>query len=192
MSLELLSKNTADVFNAFIKQPHWNKVELQEGIKKLLLEIRESVGSQEEYLETLLGNVIFQYAHTNTALSFLTECIEEEQFFPQESFQSIMADVPRQIEESNFIIENMPRFKELVYKGSTIEEQVVHAEWFFVHTKLVNNLLVEFIGTFLHLDNRDFMANYLEYSSKVVIDAITQFCETYSNLIIEELNPVTK
>ena len=191
MSIELLSKNTADIFNSFFSRSNWHKVELEEGIKTLLLQIRESAGSQEEYLETLLGNVTFQYANTNTALSFLTQCIEEEQFFSQESFQSIMVDVPRQIQESNFLFENMTRFKELVYQGSTIEEQVVHAERFFLNTKLVTDLLVEFIVTFLHEDARDFMVNYLEYSSKVVIDAVMHYCQTYSNLILDELNSVT-
>jgi hypothetical protein len=41
LSIELLSKNTADVFNAFFSQPNWHKVELEEGIKTLLLQIRE-------------------------------------------------------------------------------------------------------------------------------------------------------
>jgi uncharacterized membrane protein YwzB len=103
-----------------------------------------------------------------------------------------MADVPRQIQESNFLFENMPRFKELVYKGSTIEEQVFNAERFFLNTKLVNDLLIEFIGTFLHQDNRDYMVNYLEYSSQVVIEAVMHYCQTYSNLILDELNSVTK
>jgi len=54
LSIELLSQNTANVFSAFIRQPNWDKVELQEGIKEVLLKISESAGSQEEYLETLL------------------------------------------------------------------------------------------------------------------------------------------
>ncbi|PLS01902.1 hypothetical protein [Neobacillus cucumis] len=188
MSIELLSKNTAGVFSTLIRQPHWEKVELQEGIKKVLLQIRESASSQEAYLESLLRNVTFQYANTNTAISFLTQCIEEEQFFSQESFHSIMINVPKQVQDSNFIAENMPRFKELVYKGSTMEEQVLHAETFFFHTKLVNDLMVEFIGTFLQPNNREFMVNFLEYSSQVVIDAVMHYCQTYSNLMIEELN----
>jgi len=101
-----------------------------------------------------------------------------------------MANVPRQIQESNFLFENMPRFKEIVYKGSTIEEQVVHGERVFFHSKLVIDLLVEFIGTFLQQDNRDFMVNFLGYSSKVVIDTVMHYCQSYSNLIFEELNLV--
>ncbi|MEH7416920.1 hypothetical protein V7266_16665 [Neobacillus drentensis] len=188
MSMELLSKNTAGVFSAFIKQPHWDKVELREGINKILLQIRESASSQEAYLESLLASVTFQYANTSTAISFLTQCIEEEQFFSQESFQSIMVNVPRQVQDSNYLAENMPRFKELVYKGSTIEEQVVHAEMVFFHTKLVNDLLIEFIGAFLQPNNSGFMVNFLEYSSQVVLDTVMHYCQTSSNLIIEELN----
>lgn len=188
MSKELLSKNTAGIFSTFLNQPHWGKEEMQEEIKKLFLKIRDGVGSKEEYLHSLLGNVTFQYANTNTALSFLRQCIEEEQFFLQESFQSIMMNVPKQVEDSNFIAENMNQFKEFVYKGSTIQNQVVNAERFFSHTKLVNQMLVEFIGTFLHPDNRDFMANYLEYSSEVVIETVMHYCQTYSNLILEQLD----
>ncbi|MBM7653492.1 hypothetical protein [Neobacillus cucumis] len=191
MSIELLSTNTSGFLSALITQPHWDKVELQEEIQKVLLQIRENASSQEEYLEALLVNVTFQYANTNTAISFLAQCIEEEQFFSQESFQSIMVNVPRQFQDSNFLAENMPKFKELVYKGSSIEEQVLHAEMFFFHTKLVNDLMVEFTGAFLHPNNRDFMVNFLEYSSQVVIDTVMQNCQTYSNLIIEELNSVT-
>jgi hypothetical protein len=190
LSIELLSKNTAEVFHAFSSQPHWDKVEREEGIKNILTKIREDVGSHEEYLEALLGNVTFHYANTNTAISFFAQCIEEEQFFPLEIFHSIMADVPKQVEETNFIAEYMPRFRELVYKGSSVEEQVVHAEGVFFHTKLVHDLLVEFIGTFLHPNNREFMVNFMEYSSKVVIDTVMNLCQTYANHIIEELNSI--
>lgn len=190
MSIELLSKNTAAVFNAFISQPHWDRVEREDGIKKVLIQIRESVGSPEEYLEALLGNVTFQYANTNTAIAFFRQCIEEEQFFPLEIFHSMMADVPNQVQESNFIEENKPRFQELVYQGPGLEEQVANGESVFFHTKLVNDLLVEFIGTFLQPDNRDFMVNFLEYSSKVVIDTVMNLCQTYTNHIIEELNAI--
>lgn len=190
MSLELLSKNTAEVFHAFISQPHWDKVEREEGIKKVLIRLRDGVDSEKEYLEELLKNVTFLYANTNTAISILAQCIEEENFFSVESFQSIMADVPKQVEETNFLAENMPRFQQLVYQGSDIKEQVIHAEGVYFHTKLVNDLLVEFIGTFLHPDNRDYMVNFLEYSSKVVIDMVMYFCQTHSNLIAEELNTI--
>ena len=190
MSMELLSKNTAGIVSALIRQPHWDKAQLQEGIETVLLQIRESAASHEGYLELLLRNVTFQYANTNTAISFLTQCIEEEKFFSHESFQSIMENVPRQVEDSNFLEENMPRFKELVYKGSTKEEQVTHAESFFIHTKLINNMMVDFIGAFLQPNNFEFMVNFLEYSSKVVIDTVMHYCETYSNLILEELNTI--
>ena len=186
--MELLSKNTAGIVSALMRQPQWDKAELQEGIKKVLVQIRESAGSEEEYLESLLINVTFQYANTNAAISFLMRCIEEEEFFSHESFQSIMVNVPRQVKDSNFLAENMPRFKELVYKGSTIEEQVIHAESFFFHTKLVNDMLVQFIVAFLQPNNRDFMVNFLEYSSRVVIDTVMHYCETYSNQILDELN----
>ncbi|MBS4215047.1 hypothetical protein [Neobacillus rhizophilus] len=188
MSIELLSKNTADVFNAIVREPNWDKTELLEGIKKIILQARDSVGSPEEYLESLLVNVTLQSAYTNTAISFLTECIEEEQFLSHESFQSIMANVPNQVKDSNFIGENMPRFKELVYKGSTSEEHIAYAESVYFHTKLVNDLLIGFIGIFLEPDNRNYMDNYLEYSSKVVVDAVMHYCQTYSNHILEEIN----
>jgi hypothetical protein len=191
MSMELLSTNTAGFLSALIRQPHWDKVELQDGIQKVLLQLRESASSQEEYLESLLANVTFLYANTSAAISFLTQCIEEEQFFPEESFQSIMVNVPRQVQDSNFLAENMPKFKELVYKGSNVEEQVLHAEMFFFRTKLINDLMVEFTGAFLHPNNRDFMVNFLEYSSQVVIETVMHFCQTYSNLIIEELDLIT-
>ena len=101
-----------------------------------------------------------------------------------------MADVPKQVQETNFLEENMPRFQQLVYQGSDIKEQVIHAEGVFFHTKLVNDLLVEFIGTFLQPDNRDFMVNFMEYSTKVVIDTVMNLCQTYANHIIEELNTI--
>jgi hypothetical protein len=190
LSIELLSTNTAAVFNAFISQPHWDRLEREDGIKKVLIQIRGNMDSPEEYLEALLGNVTYQYAGTNTAISFFMQCIEEEQFFPLEIFQSLMADVPKQVQETNFLAENMPRFQELVYQGSSVEEQVVHAEGVYFHTKLVNDLLVEFIGTFLQPDNRDFMVNFMEYSSKVVIDTVMHYCQNYSNHIVEELNSI--
>ncbi|WP_462413673.1 hypothetical protein [Neobacillus sp. Marseille-QA0830] len=188
MSIEALSKNTADVFNAIITKPDWDKMVLQERVQKILLQARDSVGSPEAYLESLLDNVTFQYAFTNTALAFLTQCIEEERFFPLETFQSIMANVPKQIQESNFLAENMPRVKELVYKGSSLQEQVAHAERFYFHTKVVNDLLVEFIGTFLHTENKNFMVHFLEYSSKVIVDNVMGCCQTFSNHILKELN----
>ncbi|OLS40693.1 hypothetical protein [Bacillus sp. MRMR6] len=186
MSKEVLAKNTAGVISAVIKQPHWEKEKLQKGLSKVLKQIREGAGSHEEYLESILRNVTYQYANTNTARSFLTQCIEEEKFIPLESFQAIMVDVPRQVKESNFLAENMPRFKELVYQGATPEEQVVHAEKVFYHSKLVNELIVEFIGTFLQPNNQNFMVNFMEYSSTIVVDTVTHYCQSYSNLILEE------
>lgn len=188
LSIEVLSKNTADIFSAIIREPNWDKVELQEGIRKIFLQARDSVGSPEEYLESLLVNVTLQYAYTNTAIAFLMECIEEEKFLSHESFQSTLVNVPNQVKESNFIAENMPRFKELVYQGSTIEEQVPHAESVYFQTKLVNDLLIGFIGIFLEPNNRNYMENYLEYSSQVVVDAVMNYCQAYSNHILEEIN----
>jgi hypothetical protein len=188
LSKEVLAKNTAGVLSAVIKQPHWEKEELQKGLQKVLNQIREGSSSDDAYLESILMNVTFQYANTNTARSILMQCIEEEKFIPKENFQAIMVDVPRKVKDSNFLAENMPRFKDVVYKGDTVTEQVVNAEKVFSHSKLVNDLLVEFIGTFLQPDNRNFMVNFLEYSSTIVVDTVTQYCQAYCNQILEEFN----
>ncbi|WP_042454041.1 hypothetical protein [Neobacillus dielmonensis] len=188
MSVEVLSKNTADVFNAIIRKPNWDKLVLQEAIQKVLLQARDSVSSPEAYLESLIGNVTFQYAYTNASLSFLSECIEEEKFVSPESFQEILANVPTHVRESNFLAENMPRFKEIVYRGSSFEEQVVHAQGIYFHSKFVNDLLVEFIGTFLHPENRSFMGNFMEYASQVVVDTVMHYSQTYASHMLDELN----
>jgi len=98
-----------------------------------------------------------------------------------------MLDVPRQVKESNFLTENMPRFKEFVYKGSTIEEQVAHAEMVYFNSKLVNDLIIDFIGTFLHPDNQEQMATYMEYASDIVVDAVSHYSKTFSGFILEEI-----
>ena len=190
MSIEVLSKNTADIFHSITANPQWDKMQIQDRIGKVLLQARNQVNSPEEYLASLLENVTFQYAYTSTCISFLAECIDEEEFQSQEMFHAILTNVPEQLQESNYIEENMPNFKELVYQGSNLEEQVLHAETVYFHTKLINDLLIEFVGTFLHPNNREYMANYLEYHSQVVVDAVMSYCQSYSNHIIEELNKV--
>jgi hypothetical protein len=188
LSKEVLAKNTAGVLSAVIKQPHWEKEELQKGLQKVLRQIREGAGSDDAYLEAILRNVTYQYANTNTARSILMQCIEEEKFLSKESFQAIMVEVPRKVNESNYLAENMPRFKDIVYKGDTHTEQIVNAEKVFSHSKLVNDLMIEFIGTFLQPDNRNFMVNFMEYSSSIVVDTVTHYCQAYSNQVLEELN----
>jgi hypothetical protein len=188
LSKEILSKQTAGVLSAVINQPHWKKDQLSQKMIQVLKEIRKSVDSQEAYLETLLRNVTFLFENTNRAKAFLKQCIEEETFFPQETFHALMVDVPRQVNESNFLAENMPRFKDMVYKGSTIEEQTAHAELVYSNSRLVNDLLIDFIGTFLHPNNKDFMIHFMEYASDVVVDTVLHHCQTYSNLILKEIN----
>jgi hypothetical protein len=188
LSKELLSKQTAGVLRAVMNQPHWQKDELQKGFSKILLQLKQSVGSPEGYLESLLRNVTFLYENTNRASAFLQQCIEEEKFASQESFHKLMVDVPRQVKESNFLAENMPRFKDFVYKGSTIEEQVGHAEMVYFNSKLVNDLMIDFIGTFLHPDNKEQMGSFMQYASNVVVEAVSHYCTTFAGLIIEEIS----
>ena len=188
MSKELLNKHTAGVLGAVINQPHWKKDELSNNLKKVLVDMRENAGSPEIYLDTLLRNVTFLFENTNRALSLLKFCVEEEKFMTQESFQQAMLEVPKLVKETNFFAENMPRFKELVYKGSTIEEQVTHGEFVYCNSKLVNDMVIDFIGTFLHPNNREFMINFMEYASVVTVETVMEFCKTYSSHMLKELN----
>jgi hypothetical protein len=188
LSKEILSKQTAGVLSAVMNQPHWKKAELSQRMIQVLTEMKQAVDSQDAHLETLLRNVTFLIENTNRAIAFLKHCIEEEKFVPQEAFHTLMLDVPRQVNESNFFAVNMPRFKELVYKGSTKEEQVAHAEMVYSNCRLVNDLLIDFIGTFLNPTNKDFMIHYMEYASDVVVDTVMHHCQTYSNLILKEIN----
>ena len=181
MSIELLNKHTAGVLGAVIKQPHWKKDELSSKLKQVLVEMRDDAGSQEVYLESLLRNVTFLFENTNRALSLLKVCVEEEKFMTQENFQQAMLEVPRLVSESNFFAKNMPRYKELVYKGSTIEEQTAHGEMVYCDCKLVNDMVIDFIGIFLHPSNKDFMINFMEYASNVVVETVMQFCKTYAS-----------
>lgn len=184
----MLNKYTAEVLGVVINQPHWKKDELTNRLKQVLDEMRQNAGSQEVYLESILRNVTFLFENTRRAISLLKLCIEEEKFMTQESFQQAMVEFPKLVNESNFFVENMPRFKELVYKGSTIEEQVAHAESVYCNSKLVNDMAVDFIGTFLHPNNREFMTNFMEYASDVIVDIVMQFCRNYSRLMIEEMH----
>lgn len=184
----MLNKHTAGVLGAVIKQPHWKKDELSSKLKQVLVEMRDDAGSQEVYLESLLRNVTFLFENTNRALSLLKVCVEEEKFMTQENFQQAMLEVPRLVSESNFFAENMPRYKELVYKGATIEEQTAHGEMVYCDCKLVNDMVIDFIGIFLHPSNKDFMINFMEYASNVVVETVMQFCKTYSGLMLKELN----
>jgi hypothetical protein len=188
LSKKLLNKHTAGVLGAVINQPHWNKDELSNNLKKVLDEMRENAGSPEAYLDTLLRNVTFLFENTNRALSILKFCVEEEKFITQESFQQAMLEVPKLVKETNFFAENMPRFKELVYKGSTIEDQVANGEFVYCNCKLVNDMVIDFIGTFLQPNNKDFMVNFMEYASEVIGETVMEFCKTYSSLMLKELN----
>ncbi|MFJ5762088.1 hypothetical protein ACIQAA_23795 [Neobacillus sp. NPDC093182] len=188
MSKEILSKQTAGVLSAVINQPHWKKDALSQRVIQVLTEMKQAVDSQEAHLETLLRNVTFLIENTNRAKAFLKHCINEEKFVPQETFHTFMLDVPRQVNESNFLAENMPRFKEMVYKGSTKEEQVAHAELVYCNIRLVNDLLIDFIGTFLQPNNKDFMIHFMEYASDVVVDTVMHHCQSISNLILKEIN----
>jgi hypothetical protein len=188
LSKELLNKHTAGVLGAVINQPHWKKDELSNNLKKVLDEMRKNAGSPEAYLDTLLRNVTFLFENTNRALSILKFCVEEEKFITQESFQQAMLEVPKLVKETNFFAENMPRFKELVYKGSTIEEQVANGEFVYCNCKLVNVMVIDFIETFLQPNNKDFMVNFMEYASEVIEETVMEFCKTYSSLMLKELN----
>lgn len=188
MSKELLNKHTAGVLGAVIKQPHWKKDELSSRLKQVLDEMRHDAGSPEAYLESLLRNVTYLFENTNRAVSLLKFCVEEEKFMTHENFQQAMLEVPKLVNETNFFVENMPRFKELVYKGSTIEAQVAHGELVYSDSKLVNDMVIDFIGTFLHPNNKDIMISFMEYASDVVVDTLMQFCKTYSGLMLKELN----
>ncbi|MEH6996706.1 hypothetical protein V7075_29065 [Neobacillus drentensis] len=188
MSKELLNKHTAGVLGAVIKQPHWKKDELSSRLRQVLDEMRHDAGTQEAYLESLLRNVTYLFENTNRAISLLKFCVEEEKFMTQETFQQAMLEVPKLVNETNFFVENMPRFKELVYKGSTIEEQAAHGELVYCDSKLVNDMVIDFIGTFLQPNNKDFMFNFMEYASDVVVETVMQFCKTYSGLMLKELN----
>ena len=184
----MLNKYTTGVLSVVIKQPHWKKDELSNRLKQVLDEMRQNAGSQEIYLESLLRNVTFLFENTNRAISLLKLCIEEEKFMTHESFQQAMLEVPKLVKESNFFVQNMPRFKELVYKGSTIEEQVAHAESVYSDSRLVNDMVIDFIGTFLHPNNKEFMINFMEYASDVIVDTVIQYCKSYSSLMLKEIN----
>lgn len=186
MSLEELSKNTASVIGSIMNQPQWRKNEVQNGIQQILLQKRQRASSEAEYLESLLQNVTFLIENTNGARSFLSQCIEGEQFFPPASLESFMLAVRNQINDPNYLAQAMPHYKEFVYKGSTTEEQVANAEMVYSNCKLVNDMMLDFLMIFLHPENRSYMVNYLEYNSEVVVSTVFNYCQTYSRLLLDD------
>lgn len=186
MSVEVLSNQTANVISTIMDQPHWKKDAIQSGLKEILVQIRQSVNTHEEYLESLLRNVTILYESTNAVKSFLKHSVDEEMFFSEESFHSFMLEVRSQVTDQSFLTENMPRFEEFVYKGETIQEKEVNAELIFSNCKLINDMYIDFIGIFIHPNNREFMEPFMEYASDVMIETVYQYCTNYSGLLLED------
>lgn len=187
MSMELLTKQTAGVINAVTKQPKWEKEALLEGIQKILVDKREKVDSDEAYLDSLLQNVAFYINHTNGMNNFFFQSIDKETFYTPESFKVYLSNLRTMVKDPEELQKMMDKQRDFVLKGETIEQQARHAELAYMTTKIVNDLLLDFLMTFYHPNNREPMQPFMEYSAKVVVETVFKFCNTYASLQINQL-----
>jgi len=185
--MELLTKQTAGVINAVTKQPKWEKEALLTGIQKILVEKREKVESDEEYLEGLLKNVAFYINHTNGMNNFFFQSIDKETFYTPDSFKVYLSNMRTMVKNPEELQKMMEKQRDYVLKGETLEERARHAELGYMTTKIVNDLLLDFLTTFYHPNNRDHMKPFMEYSAKVVVETVFKFCNTYAALQINSL-----
>lgn len=187
MSMELLTKQTAGVINAVTKQPKWEKQALLEGIQKILVEKREKVESDEAYLDSLLQNVAFYINHTNGMNNFFFQSIDKETFYTPESFKVYLSNLRTMVKDPEELQKMMDKQRDFVLKGETLEQQARQAELAYMTTKIVNDLLLDFLMTFYHPNNREPMQPFMEYSAKVVVETVFKFCNTYASLQINQL-----
>lgn len=187
MSMELLTKQTAGVINAVTKQPKWERETLQQGIQKILVEKRAKVESDEVYLESLLQNVAFYINHTNGMNNFFFQSIDKETFYSPDSFKVYLGNLRTMVKDPEELQKMMEKQRDFVLKGETVEERARHAELAYMTTKIVNDLLLDFLTTFYHPNNREPMKPFMEYSAKVVVETVFKFCNTYASLQINEL-----
>lgn len=187
MSMELLTKQTAGVINAVTKQPKWEKEALLEGIQKILVEKRGKVQSDEAYLDSLLQNVAFYINHTNGMNNFFFQSIDKETFYTPESFKVYLTNLRTMVKDPEELQKMMDKQRDFVLKGETLEQQTRQAELAYMTTKIVNDLLLDFLMTFYHPNNREPMQPFMEYSAKVVVETVFKFCNTYASLQINQL-----
>lgn len=187
MSMELLTKQTAGVINAVTKQPKWEKEALLEGIQKILVDKREKVDSDEAYLDSLLQNVAFYINHTNGMNNFFFQSIDKETFYTPESFKVYLSNLRTMVKDPEELQKMMDKQRDFVLKGETLEQQTRQAELAYMTTKIVNDLLLDFLMTFYHPNNREPMQPFMEYSAKVVVETVFKFCNTYASLQINQL-----
>lgn len=187
MSMELLTKQTAGVINAVTKQPKWEKEALLEGIQKILVEKRGKVESDEAYLDSLLQNVAFYINHTNGMNNFFFQSIDKETFYTPESFKVYLTNLRTMVKDPEELQKMMDKQRDFVLKGETLEQQTRQAELAYMTTKIVNDLLLDFLMTFYHPNNRELMQPFMEYSAKVVVETVFKFCNTYASLQINQL-----
>lgn len=187
MSMEQLTKQTAGVINAVTKQPKWEKDTLQAGIQKILIEKRGKVDSDEAYLESLLNNVAFYMNHTNGMNNFLFQSIEKETFYTPDSFKVYLSNLRTMVSDPAELSKMAEKQRDFVLKGETIADKARHAELAYMTTKIVNDLLLDFLTTFFHPNNREHMQPFMEYSAKVVVETVFKFCNTYASLQINAL-----
>ncbi len=187
MSMELLTKQTAGVINAVTKQPKWEKEALLEGIQKILVEKRGKVETDEAYLDSLLQNVAFYINHTNGMNNFFFQSIDKETFYTPESFKVYLSNLRTMVKDSEELQKMMDKQRDFVLKGETLEQQTRQAELAYMTTKIVNDLLLDFLMTFYHPNNREPMQPFMEYSAKVVVETVFKFCNTYASLQINQL-----
>lgn len=187
MSMEQLTKQTAGVINAVTKQPKWEKDALQAGIQKILIEKREKLESDEEYLEALLKNAAFYINHTNGMNNFFFQSIDNETFYSPDSFKVYLTNLRTMVNDPNELEKTAERQRDFVLKGETLQEKARHAELAYMTTKIVNDLLLDFLTTFYHPNNQKAMQPFMQYSAKVVVETVFKFCNTYASLQINQL-----
>ncbi|MFC4355520.1 hypothetical protein ACFO0S_10700 [Chryseomicrobium palamuruense] len=187
MSMEQLTKQTAGVINAVTKQPKWDKDTLYAGIQKILIEKREKAESDEAYLEMLLNNAAFYIGHTNGMNNFLFQSIDKETFYSPDSFKVYLSNLRTMISDPAEIQKIAERQRAFVLKGETVEEKARHGELAYMTTKIVNDLLLDFLTTFYHPNNKEHMQPFMEYSAKVVVETVFKFCNTYASLQIDAI-----
>lgn len=66
------------------------------------------------------------------------------------------------------------------------KKQKLRVAFFTLYYRKLIDMMIDFISTFINPGNKSFVSGFMIYSPEVVVEAVFQYCKTYSSLLLDD------
>jgi hypothetical protein len=160
----------------------------QNEIRDEFINFEKQVQHPVDHFHLVTDHLVFMVESANLLKSLLGHCIEEE-FFPDvNEFQEVFLNAQQKIGEDLINLRN--KYKDLYVLKEDISESIAISQLNYAVYKIKFTIELDFLGTFINPENREFMSEFLEYNRGVFLSTLDKITDSFSASLVQKMIPL--